>query len=71
MANETIDFVENEEENIDLRKMFFSYLRYWYWFIFSIGFTVTVAFVYLRYTTPIYNISSVLLIKDEKRGWGE
>jgi hypothetical protein len=23
MANETIDFVENEEENIDLRKMFF------------------------------------------------
>ncbi|WP_448636691.1 Wzz/FepE/Etk N-terminal domain-containing protein [Pedobacter panaciterrae] len=31
-------------------------------------FTLILAFLYLRYTKPVYGISSTLLIKDEKKG---
>lgn len=70
MTDTSFDIIENNEENIDLRKIFFSYLRYWYWFVICIGLSLTGAYFYLRNTVPIYNISSVLLIKDEKKGIG-
>ena len=70
MAENSFDFEENNEERFDIRKVFQLYLRFWYWFIISIFFSLGGAYIYLRYTTPIYSISSVLLIKDEKKGIG-
>ena len=57
---------EAEENEISLLEILFRYLRYWKWFVVSIVVAVLVAFVYLRYTVPIYNVTSSVILKHEK-----
>ena len=51
---------------LDFRDSLHKYGYHWPMFLFSILLTVTLAFIYLRYTKPIYQVSAVLLIKDDK-----
>lgn len=62
---------DNEEESsFDVRQLWSILVLYKYWFIASVIVCVACAFVYLRYATPKYNISSKVLIKDrEKRAY--
>ena len=63
----------NEEESlIDIRKLWFTFLRYKYWFLLSVLLCMSIAYVYLRYATPIYNVHTKVLIKDvdNSRGGG-
>ena len=53
------------EEKIDIKKIFFSYTTYWYFFLLSILFFVFVGFLINRYTVPEYSVSSTLLIRDD------
>lgn len=55
-----------KEVNISLREMLDKYLRYWPAFIIAIFLSLGIAHLYLRYTKPVYQITSTLLIKDEK-----
>ncbi|HEY4650773.1 MAG TPA: polysaccharide biosynthesis tyrosine autokinase [Pontibacter sp.] len=57
-----------ESEEINIKEVLQKYLRYWYLFVAGVAIAGIVAFVYLRYTTPQYRISSTLLIKDDKKG---
>ncbi|MBB6612722.1 polysaccharide biosynthesis tyrosine autokinase [Pontibacter sp. Tf4] len=57
-----------ESEEINLKEVLQKYLRYWYLFVIGVIVAGAVAFVYLRYSTPQYRISSTLLIKDDKKG---
>ncbi|MER2998507.1 GumC family protein [Pontibacter populi] len=57
-----------ESEEINLKEVLQKYLRYWYVFIIGVTIAGVVAYLYLRYTTPQYRISSTLLIKDDKKG---
>jgi len=57
-----------ETEEINIKEILQKYLRYWYLFVIGVIVAGAVAFVYLRYTTPQYRISSTLLIKDDKKG---
>ena len=57
-----------ETEEINIKEVLQKYLRYWYLFVIGVIVAGVVAFVYLRYTTPQYRISSTLLIKDDKKG---
>lgn len=50
---------------INLRLFFAKYLRYWYWFIIATVITLGSAYIYLYYTTPVYQINAVLLIKKD------
>ena len=63
----------NEEESLfDLRKLWFTFLRYKYWFLISVLVCMALAYIYLRYATPIYNVHAKVLIKDvdNSRGGG-
>lgn len=42
-------------------------LAYWYYILFSCFVSGSIAFVYLRYTAPVYQTSATLLIKDNSR----
>jgi tyrosine-protein kinase Etk/Wzc len=42
------------------------YLRYWYLFAIGLLIAMAGAFLYLRYSTPLYSISSMVLIKDKR-----
>src|SRR5690606_6440565 len=59
---------EHEDEQIDIRALLLNYLRHWHWFVISIVLCLLLAFLYLRYATPQYEVRSTLLIKDDKKG---
>ncbi len=57
-----------QEEEINLREEFEKYYRYWPYFIASVFVCLVIAFIYLRYTTPVYQSTATIIIKDEKKG---
>ncbi|AFL82345.1 capsular exopolysaccharide biosynthesis protein [Aequorivita sublithincola DSM 14238] len=57
---------EIEEQELTLREQLESYLRYWPWFVASVLVMLVGAYIYLRYTVPLYQVKATILIKDEK-----
>src|ERR1043165_7128704 len=51
--------------SFDFRKLIGAVLSGWYWFVLALAAACTCAFLYLRYTTPIYAIKSTLLLEDK------
>ncbi|GHT38708.1 tyrosine protein kinase [Bacteroidia bacterium] len=56
------------DEEVSFVEIFFHYLNYWKWFLISIVICLLLAFIYLRYTTKEYDVTSKVLIKDDKKG---
>lgn len=59
-------FVQREE--FDIKKWLFRILRYWYLFAISIVVCFLCAWLYLHYTTPVYQATASIIIKDDKKG---
>lgn len=70
MAQDTSFLFDTEEEKIDLRSIAYRYIRNWYLFVIFLIMAFVGAFFYLLYTRPMYEVSSVVLIKDDKKGLG-
>src|SRR5690606_2912958 len=70
MTREEIQHQETQNQQIDLKALLFNYLRHWHWFAISIAICLFLAFLYLRYATPQYEVTSKVLIKDDKKGGG-
>ncbi|HVZ98659.1 MAG TPA: polysaccharide biosynthesis tyrosine autokinase [Chitinophagaceae bacterium] len=60
--------VENESEENLIQQVVSKYLPYWPMFIAAIVIAGALGYLYLRYTTPIYQATATILIKDEKKG---
>ncbi|MEO8822360.1 MAG: polysaccharide biosynthesis tyrosine autokinase [Ginsengibacter sp.] len=58
---------EGKEENL-MQQFASKYIPYWPLFLLAVVIGAGVAYVYLRYTTPIYQATATLIIKDEKKG---
>ncbi|MBO5866039.1 MAG: polysaccharide biosynthesis tyrosine autokinase [Bacteroidaceae bacterium] len=59
---------ENEEGGFDFR-VILGYLRtHWLLFVASVVVCLAAAFAYLRYVTPVYNVSAKVLLQDSERG---
>ena len=58
---------EEKEENM-MHQFVSKYLPYWPLFLFATALAVGLAYTYLRYTTPIYEASATLIIKDKQKG---
>ncbi|HXS36855.1 MAG TPA: polysaccharide biosynthesis tyrosine autokinase [Flavipsychrobacter sp.] len=50
--------------SFDFKRLMGAILSNWYWFVLSISITLTLGYLYLRYTTPKYEINSSLLIDE-------
>ena len=61
---------QSDEEQINIQQIIFRYLIHWPWFVVSVIICMIGAWVYLFTTTPIYNISATVLIKDDEKGGG-
>ena len=44
------------------------YLRYWIWFLVGIIIALSVAFIYLRYTTNVFKTTSKIQILNKNKG---
>ncbi|MBX0333237.1 polysaccharide biosynthesis tyrosine autokinase [Pontibacter sp. HSC-14F20] len=60
-----LDFQEDNSESLDIKVLVMRYMRYWYFFVIGVAIALTVAHLYLRYSTPVYSVKATILIKDE------
>src|SRR5574344_554165 len=57
---------KNEEESsFNLQTILATVIIYWKWFLISIIICLLAAFIYLRYTQPVYETTAKILVKDE------
>lgn len=63
---------EQNELAIDYQTLLRKCVKHWRWFVVSVLVCLIIAFVYIRYTAPVYNISASVLIqqKDQKGSLG-
>lgn len=55
---------EEEKSSFNLKTLYTILILNWKWFVLSAVICLGVAYIYLRYTTPIYQTQAKLLIKD-------
>ncbi|MDI5895606.1 GumC family protein [Flavobacterium algoritolerans] len=66
MENNTSN--ESMEQDFQIRAVLYQYASHWKWFVLGIFISLLTAYVYLRYSTPQYQASTTILVKDEKKG---
>lgn len=66
--NQISDRLRQINSGIDFKRILGSILSRWYWFVLFLAITLSVGFLYLRYTTPIYSINSLILIEQNQNG---
>ncbi|WP_140487659.1 GumC family protein [Flavobacterium sp. GSA192] len=62
--------MSNEDfgQDFDLKAEINKYLIHWKWFVLSVFVVFFITFLKLRYSKPIYNASTKILMKDTKKG---
>lgn len=56
---------EAQREDINLYEILFKYLAYWPWFIIGVVVCMCSAYIYLRYSEPVYSTNAKILIKEQ------
>lgn len=56
---------DEEKSSFDIKQVYTILVLNWKWFVLSIIICLGTAYIYLRYTTPIYQSQAKLLIKDD------
>lgn len=65
----TDDSQNKKEEKINIYALIFKYLIYWPWFVASIILFLALGYMYIRKSTPVYQVNASILIKeDNSRG---
>ncbi|OOG64597.1 tyrosine-protein kinase [Flavobacterium sp. A45] len=59
---------ENQNREFLLRNFIDHYLVHWRWFLIGTLISIIIATIYLRYTTPQFKATAIILVKDEKKG---
>ena len=61
-----VDVNKNELANLSIRDLFYKYVRFLPLFVLSVAMALLVAYLYLRYTVPIYSVAGSMVIKNEQ-----
>jgi tyrosine-protein kinase Etk/Wzc len=65
---DNISSTESEfEKGIDFKAEFFKILHFWKFFVIAVFLCVGIAFLFLRYTNPIYKVSCKILINNDSK----
>lgn len=71
MAEETKNYLleeDNETSGFDYKAFLVKLLMYWPWIVACVAVALIGAFFYLKTLTPLYTVSSSILIKNESKG---
>jgi tyrosine-protein kinase Etk/Wzc len=60
---ESIQLAKPDANSLNVRELFFKYIRFLPLFILSVALSLLVAYLYLRYATPIYRSTGTLVIQ--------
>lgn len=58
----------NPNQNKEISKIMYQYIPYWPLFVLSFALFGALAWTYIKFTIPVYEVSANILIKDEKKG---
>nr|HPR20938.1 polysaccharide biosynthesis tyrosine autokinase [Proteiniphilum sp.] len=58
---------EEKEDLISVMEIATLFIKHWKWILLGLLVALAVAFVYLRYTTPVYEVASSVVLKEEGR----
>ena len=58
---------QEEQSMFSFQNLFAMLVLHWQWFALSLFICLCGALIYLRYATPVYQVSSKMLIKDEQK----
>lgn len=58
---------EEKEDLISVMEIATLFIKHWKWILLGLLVALAVAFVYLRYTTPVYKVASSVVLKEEGR----
>lgn len=58
--------VKSELSKLGIKDLFYKYVRFLPLFIISIAISLLIVFIYLRYTTPVYQTTGTLIIKGDQ-----
>src|ERR1700739_335306 len=61
---------DDDENNLDIKKVSALVIENWYCILLSLFFFVAVAFLYIRYATPKYEIDATVLVEDPEKTGG-
>ncbi len=64
------DLSLSNEDEIDLKSIFFRLLSKWHWFVLCGSLGILLAFFFSRFSQPIYDVKSVMLVQEESNGMG-
>jgi len=56
------------EQSVDIKALFFKFLSYWYLFFITIMLAMLTAFLFNKYTEPVYKIKTTVLITEDRNG---
>ncbi len=59
------ELLDKDESSFNFRELYTMLILNWKWFLFSLVVCVALAVIYLRYASPVYQVSSKMLVKDE------
>lgn len=57
---------DDNEATISIMEVVLRFARYWKWFVLAVALALASALFYLRYTTPVYNVKSSIILKESK-----
>ena len=64
------DFMSNQQidaDTINIREELEKYIMHWKWFVLGAILALSGAYVYLRYSIPLYTASTTIMIKDNQK----
>lgn len=64
------EIIERKRDRVSIspREVIFKYIRYLPWLILSVAILLALAYLKLRYSTPVYNVSAKLLVSQVSAG---
>ena len=65
LSNQNQSFGKQNIQDFNLKKTLSLYSKQWKWFLLSVMIGLGVAYIYLRYTTPVYEASAKIMLLDE------
>src|ERR1700761_4434928 len=65
-AHNDNNILANDGDEVNLQEVLFKYLRHWKWFVLSLIIFLGLGFLYIKISTPLYQIETDLLIKQDK-----
>ncbi|MBN2639390.1 MAG: polysaccharide biosynthesis tyrosine autokinase [Bacteroidales bacterium] len=62
---ENFENFNQQEESLDIKAILFKFSKYWYLFAISVFVAVIIAFLFNKYTSPEYEVTTTVLVKDK------